>query len=79
MPVYEYRCADCSKKFDVFTPQRMALEGVACRHCHGTNVTKMVSVFASVGAEASDSFAEAPQASSGGGCCGGSCGCGCAN
>ena len=85
MPVYEYRCADCQKKFDVFTPQRMSLENVVCRHCHGANVTKLVSVFASVGGEGESDFSDysaSPESGAGGGgCCGGGCGggCGCGN
>lgn len=77
MPVYEYRCGDCNKKFDLFTPQRMSTEGVICRTCHGSNVRKLVSTFASVGggtgAEFSDGAAE--PMGGGGGCCGGGCGC----
>ena len=77
MPVYEYHCGDCDKKFELFTPQRMNTEGVVCRTCHGTNVRRLISVFASIGGDEQGSFAESAQESTGGGCCGGGCGCAC--
>jgi putative FmdB family regulatory protein len=76
MPIYEYRCGDCDKKFEVFTPQRMSMDGVVCTSCHSVNVRRLISTFASVGAESEASFSEGAD-SVGGGCCGGSCGCGC--
>ena len=79
MPVYEYRCSDCNKRFELFVPQRMSADRVVCKSCHGANVRKMVSTFASPGAGEELSFASAgadgPSAG-GGGCCGGGCGCG---
>ncbi len=76
MPVYEYQCGDCNKRFDLFVPQRMNTDGVVCRACHGSNVRKLISTFASVGAASeASSYTEAP-ANTGGGCCGGACGCG---
>jgi putative FmdB family regulatory protein len=75
MPVYEYKCGDCNQKFELFVPQRMNTDGVVCRNCHGTSVQKLVSSFASVGTETSESYASAPAAS--GGCCGGAGGCAC--
>lgn len=77
MPVYEYQCGDCNQKFDLFVPQRMSTEGVICRQCHSTSVRKLVSSFASIGAESAGEYAAPPQPSSGGGCgCGGHCACG---
>lgn len=77
MPVYEYQCGDCEKKFDLFVPQRISTEGVVCRMCHSTNVRKLISTFASIGAESEASFGGSEMASGGGGCCGGGCGCAC--
>ena len=77
MPVYEYQCVDCNKKFDLFVPQRMNTEGVVCRQCHGANVKKLISTFARIGGGSDESFS-APEMS-GGGCCGGGCGCGCSH
>jgi putative FmdB family regulatory protein len=77
MPIYEYRCGDCNKKFEVFTPQRMNMDGAVCTACHSTNVRRLVSTFASVGGDMDASFSESGESAAGGGCCGGSCGCGC--
>lgn len=77
MPVYEYQCGDCNKRFELFFPQRISGEGVVCRNCHGDKVRKLVSTFASQGGGEDMSFS-APESApaTGGGCCGGSCGCG---
>lgn len=77
MPVYEFRCEDCKSKFEVFTPQRMSTDGTICRHCHSAKVRRLISTFAAIGGDGEMSLAgDAPQATGGGGCCGGSCGCG---
>jgi len=77
MPVYEYRCTDCSKRFELFVQQRTMSDSVVCRHCHSPKVTRLVSTFASVGA--TEAGVDSSSASSGcAGCSGGSCGtCGC--
>jgi putative FmdB family regulatory protein len=75
MPVYEYQCSDCTKKFELFVPQRMNTAGVVCRNCHSTEVRKLVSSFASIGGDAEQTFNAS--SSSGGGCCGGAGGCAC--
>ena len=45
-------------------------EQVACPDCEATNVRRQLSVFAAHGVTSQPSFG------GGGGCCGGSCGCG---
>lgn len=77
MPVYEYKCTDCSRRFELFVQMRAVADSVVCRHCHSPKVQKLVSTFASVGA--GDSSSADTSASGGcGSCSGGSCGsCGC--
>jgi putative FmdB family regulatory protein len=77
MPVYEYKCADCSRRFELLVQQREMSDSVVCRHCHSPKVQKLVSTFASIGTL--ESVGESPSTASGcGGCSGGSCGtCGC--
>jgi putative FmdB family regulatory protein len=68
MPIYEYLCADCSETFEELVSTSTAAS-VACPDCGGTTITKLLSSFATprpVGATVGG----------GGGCCGGSCGCG---
>lgn len=81
MPVYEYTCGDCAQRFDLYVPHRTLSDTVACRHCGGTNVRRLVSTFAMVGAGAGveSAFDAGESADAGGscgvgGCCGGSCG-----
>jgi len=66
VPIYEFVCMECESHYE----ELVAL-GVQsyCPDCGSANVRKQFSVFSSVGAEERPSFG-------GGGCCGGSCGCG---
>jgi putative FmdB family regulatory protein len=69
MPIYEYVCMQCESHFEELV--RMG-EEADCPDCGSADVRRQVSVFAAHGS------AEAPslRGASGGGCCGGSCGCG---
>jgi putative FmdB family regulatory protein len=44
MPIYEYRCEDCQKKFEKFVryPDR---ETVECPACGKANLTQLISAF----------------------------------
>lgn len=69
MPIYEYACMKCEEHFDELV--RNAEQVVTCPSCGGAEVLKQISAFAVHGATSKPSFGGA-----GGGCCGGSCGCG---
>jgi len=43
MPIYEYRCADCSRKTTVVTLSVSAAFDPVCQHCGGRNLNKLVS------------------------------------
>jgi len=43
MPIYEYRCADCSRKTTVVTLSVKAAVDPVCQHCGGRALTKLVS------------------------------------
>ncbi len=77
MPIYEYRCADCERSFEAFV--RPGRDDAECRSCHGSKLVRELSVFAACGGSNGDASAAAAIASngrpSGGGCCGGACGC----
>ena len=71
MPIYEYVCMECESHFE-------ELVGVSepdpdCPDCEASNVRRQFSVFAAHGTAAQPSYG---QTAAGGGCCGGSCGCG---
>jgi putative FmdB family regulatory protein len=72
VPIYEYACMECESHFDELV--RSAEQAVTCPECGAANVLKQLSTFA-VHGTAKAQVASAPR-SSGGGCCGGSCGCG---
>lgn len=46
MPVYEYRCADCGKKFQTLVGVVASPDEERCPHCGSGETTKLVSRFA---------------------------------
>ncbi len=77
MPLYEYKCADCDKPFEMLVASPALADSVVCRYCGSESVRRLVSSFASrsSGPSALESMAGAVPRS-GGGCCGGGSGCG---
>ncbi len=47
MPLYEYRCEGCGKKFELFQSIHAVPEETACPHCNAKKATKLLSAFAS--------------------------------
>jgi putative FmdB family regulatory protein len=70
VPLYEYRCGDCTAVFESLVPAARAGQA-RCERCGGTSVQRLLSVFSTPRAAGSDG-ASAPAAA--GGCCGGACG-----
>jgi len=57
MPLYEYKCNDCKKIFEVLHRSSSNLEKVECPECKSENYTKLFSAFApSVKGEPSMTF-----------------------
>lgn len=46
MPVYEYRCQDCNKKFSALIGVVAAADDEKCPNCGSANTAKLVSRFA---------------------------------
>ena len=76
MPIYEYRCESCAEKFDVLTRFSERDKSQVCPACESTKTRVQVSKFAFAGAGESLEMMNVGGSTSGGGCCGGSCGCG---
>jgi putative FmdB family regulatory protein len=68
MPMYEYVCMKCEEHFEELV---RGDEEVTCPTCGATSVTRQLSTFAMIG-----TAGQTGASASGGGCCGGSCGCG---
>jgi putative FmdB family regulatory protein len=45
MPVFEYRCCDCNKKFSILVGMTADSRNPACPKCNSTNLTKLISRF----------------------------------
>ncbi|GAB3564656.1 hypothetical protein GCM10027445_08840 [Amycolatopsis endophytica] len=67
MPTYAYRCRECTGTFEVNRPMSESSAPATCPDGHSDTV-KLLTTVALTGS--------APGAPSGGGCCGGACGCG---
>jgi len=77
MPIYEYRCESCAGKFEVLTGFAERDTAQVCPACESTKTRVLVSSFASFGGGVESSASDlSSKATGGGGCCGGSCGCG---
>jgi putative FmdB family regulatory protein len=77
VPIYEYACMECESHFEELV--RSSEQAVTCPECGAGNVLKQLSTFAVHGATAqsrSGGPSFAGPSGRGGGCCGGSCGCG---
>jgi putative FmdB family regulatory protein len=74
MPIYEYRCESCSGKFELLTRFAERDTAQACPACESTRTRVLVSSFAVAGGESLESMDFGASESTGGGCCGGSCG-----
>ncbi len=46
MPIYEFRCQDCNKKFSTLVGIGAGPDDTACPHCKSTRTDKLVSKFA---------------------------------
>jgi putative FmdB family regulatory protein len=74
MPVYEYRCPDCTNLFEKLTSFSESSRDVPCPTC-GAPASKLLSTFAAIGSAGGSqgSAQPVPMAGGGGGCCGGGC------
>jgi len=49
MPMYEYRCAACSKKFEALRRMQDADRDLECPDCHSGEIERLLSTFSSGG------------------------------
>ena len=76
MPIYEYYCSDCRSKFEVLTSYEASQGAMICANCQGTNVRKLLSVFARPVRSGGDDFGDFGESGDDGEDYGGSCSCG---
>lgn len=67
MPTYAYKCRACADEFELSRPMSESADPAQCPAGH-TDTVKLLTTVALAG--------RAAGAPSGGGCCGGACGCG---
>jgi putative FmdB family regulatory protein len=78
MALYEYKCAECEERFDLMRPMSAADDPAQCPECGSEDSRRVISNFASItpGASTLSTNPVMDARMSGGGCCGGGCGCG---
>jgi putative FmdB family regulatory protein len=55
MPLYEYQCRSCDKRFEMLRRMKDADADLECPDCHSHEVERQYSTFAASGCGASDS------------------------
>jgi putative FmdB family regulatory protein len=70
MPIYDYKCNDCGRTYDVFHKVREVVDDVVCPSCESKKHTRLLSA-PNVSMAGSSTPDFAPSCSTGGGCCGG--------
>ncbi|MHB8717816.1 MAG: FmdB family zinc ribbon protein [Candidatus Dormibacteria bacterium] len=73
MPLYEYRCNDCTATFEVLRSMGQRELAAVCPSCESRSSMPLISRVAAARPAAGAAVAAARPAS---GCCGGSCACG---
>lgn len=68
MPVYEYKCEECGKKFEVLRSMKDADVEIICKSCNSNQTKRMLSTCYAHGTGSKSSTG-----SGCGGCSGGSC------
>lgn len=79
MPLYEYKCADCAKPFEMLVSSPALADSVVCRYCGSDSVRRLVSSFAAHATGGNAAIMEnlSSRPAGGGGCACGGGGCGC--
>ncbi|MGA8016818.1 MAG: FmdB family zinc ribbon protein [Candidatus Dormiibacterota bacterium] len=72
--MYEYRCNDCSSVYEVLRPMAERELMAVCPRCESRASMPLISRVTALAGGGPSPRSEAP--ATGGGCCGGSCGCG---
>lgn len=75
MPLYEYYCPSCKTTLELLRPPSQADAPVNCPQCQETTPQRILSLFASSVKSNGDATAPVMAEMTGGGCCGGACGC----
>ena len=70
MPIYEYACLDCGKKFDILRSMKEADQPIDCVYCSGSRTSRQLSVFF---AQSGGKIVAGNQGNGCAGCSGGSC------
>lgn len=73
MPIYEYICEECDSQFELIVLSKT--QEIACPRCAGRKNAIQLSVFSAPNGNGASARQSGPEPSSGGGCCGGGCGC----
>jgi putative FmdB family regulatory protein len=75
VPLFEYRCGECASVFEVLRPMADRELAAVCPRCESRASMPLISRFAALTPVRTAAGPEVT-GGAGGGCCGGTCGCG---
>ncbi|MCU0507725.1 MAG: zinc ribbon domain-containing protein [Anaerolineae bacterium] len=70
MPVYEYQCQQCDKRFEALRPMSQMDAPAECPRCGASDTRRAISVFAAVSRGADGGSRMIASSAPGGGCAG---------
>ncbi len=74
MPIFDYKCSDCDKTYEVYHKVREMAEDVICPDCGSSNHKRLMSVPAiSFAGKSNAGSSSDSSCKPGGSCCGGAC------
>ncbi len=76
MPRYDFRCEECATVFEVERRMSQASAPAICPQCGGERTNKLLALVSFVAGGGTATAQGSQPVASGGGCCGGACGCG---
>lgn len=56
MPMYEYLCRDCGKRYEQLRRMQYADSDLECPECHSQKIERLLSTFAAGGCSSSGRF-----------------------
>jgi putative FmdB family regulatory protein len=74
MPIFDYRCKECSTIYDVLHKGKEIIEDIQCPSCGSFHYTKLISLPGIISKAASAAPCESDHCGMDKPCCGGACG-----
>ncbi|RPI05846.1 MAG: zinc ribbon domain-containing protein [Ignavibacteriae bacterium] len=74
MPIFDYRCKECSNLYDILHKGKEVIEDIQCPLCGSTHYTKLISLPGIIAKSTGRPPCDSQRCGMDQSCCGGSCG-----